>query len=222
MLAGPLQWQPFNWVPVPTPSGVQVFSDGAAFSRSISKLGLTSTGELDSAGLSFSETSGTGSGAPFSGSGQMMSGEWWDDVGKNATRFDGSPAAYDMLRLNFADPIKGFGADFRYTVEGGLDFWLFDAKGDLIGQILPDQKRAPGTVVNGFFGFTSKTAISSMLLDIDGAHFSAGKAQRYTMDNIEFAPVPEPATWVLLCGGAGVACIIRMRGLFQRARQAVS
>ncbi|MDQ2710721.1 MAG: hypothetical protein M3Y72_21840 [Acidobacteriota bacterium] len=61
----------------------------------------------------------------------MINGEWWDNVGKNATKFDGSPAAYDMLQFNFADPIKAFGADFYYKVEAGLDFWLIDAKGDL-------------------------------------------------------------------------------------------
>ncbi len=221
VLADPRPWQPVNWLPFPTPSGVQVFNDETHFSRAISKLKLTTTRGFDSAELSFSETSGMGPGSPYAGSGQMIHGKWWDDVGKNATSLDGSPAAYDTLRLNFADPVKAFGADFHYTVEGGLDFWLFDNRGDLIGQLLPDQNRAPGTLVDGFFGFTSNTPIGSILVDIDGAHCTAGQAQRYTMDKVEFAPVPEPATWILLSAGAGLACVLRMRSLVGRRATAI-
>ncbi|MDQ2843631.1 MAG: PEP-CTERM sorting domain-containing protein, partial [Acidobacteriota bacterium] len=67
--------------------------------------------------------------------------------------------------------------------------------------------------MDGFFGFTSDTAISSILVEIDETHLGAGQAQPYTMDKMEFALVPEPGTWVLLYAGMGVVCVLRMRGL---------
>ncbi len=114
---------------------------------------------------------------------------WTDRVDS----FSGASTTFSYL----PGPLIGAGATWD-TSPGGegqalqLTLNLVGGGTELVGQI--------GPIDNQFFGFVSSDQFSSFTIS---AGTNPGSAETYDMDNLHFAPVPEPASLALL--GAALA-----------------
>ena len=122
------------------------------------------------------------------------------------TNIDGTPLAVmgladgESLFLNFATPQVAFGADFRDLFNDPTQPTDIFVNGQSVN--LPS---ASPTGSVRFFGFTSTNPFSQV--EIRG--MSIG--DQFGMDNVEFAPVPEPTQFVLFSLAAFTLCVNRRR-----------
>lgn len=100
----------------------------------------------------------------------ILGGVWYGDVHTFVEGFPGSN------EFDFHDPIDAFGVDI-VRVEDSLPLYFTIGGEHFIGAV-------------GFFGIVSDTSFSSVRLELD-----CGCAPRfYRLDNVSFAPTPEPST----------------------------
>lgn len=116
--------------------------------------------------------------------------------------------------LTFSKPTYAFGADFNYTIEGGLGMNLNSPEGFPLNAVVdppnsPDclALDSPCASFNGFFGFISSDPFTSLYFEttMDGGRYG----QTFIMSNGVFGidppgvlgpgtSTPEPATWGLM------------------------
>jgi hypothetical protein len=104
--------------------------------------------------------------------------------------------------FGFAPPILGFGGLFNLAGPGGqgsgirVNVNFFGGGSQLVGDI-------PASTAGTFWGFTSDTAVSSVLFSETNPGVGV---ESYNLDNLQFsaAAAPEPATLALLGLGAAV------------------
>ncbi|HEY0446857.1 MAG TPA: PEPxxWA-CTERM sorting domain-containing protein [Allosphingosinicella sp.] len=95
----------------------------------------------------------------------------------------------------FDSPISAFGADFAALQNGFARTQIIVA-----GQSLQPPVQAADTLQ--FYGFTSDTAFTSVRFIGTGLNDSI--TDGFSMDNVSFGGVPEPATWLMMIGGFGM------------------
>ena len=129
-------------------------------------------------------------------------------------------ATFTAIDLTFTNSVYAFGADF-FGVEGppggeGLALDLFTPGGALFATLLVPQSAAAGS----FFGFVNSSQTELIgRIRLRGATSIGGQGlgEGFGFDNAVGAPIPEPATMLLLGTGlAGVAAKVRKR---RQARQ---
>lgn len=140
--------------------------------------------------------------------GYVSGGEWYDRVS--------SDPEYDWETLiKFEPEITAFGGTWDLYNPGGPgeDLNVTIAlcnKGELV---------EVGTIANSwedeFWGFTSSTAFDEVLLT--GGENPYGWAETYTLENMKYAPVPEPSTMLLLGFGLMGLALARKR-FFRKGR----
>lgn len=113
-----------------------------------------------------------------------------------------------LIQMVFDEPVTAWGADFFASgVPSGIDFWLIPTD----AQDPSDWLAFDGAdAFNGFFGFVDDggALYSGVAIGVGGL---AG-GQRFGMDDVTGATVPEPSTAVLLALGlAGLAVVDRRR-----------
>ena len=97
-------------------------------------------------------------------------------------------------------PMVAFGGDFDLEVPGGpgsgIDIWAnFAGSGWAFVLAIPNT-----ATIGDFYGFTSTVAFTDVRFEDDG--LPAGWTETYNMDNLSYAWVPEPSTYMLI--GAGL------------------
>jgi hypothetical protein len=136
----------------------------------------------------------------------------------NATVATLDPLTYlnsaNTVQLMFDTPLAGWGADFQASgVQFGLDFLVIPvgAAGDPTQWVFVDGANAFDTNFFGFivdyFGVDGPGKMEGVVI-IPGGPNSSGLGQRFGMDDVVGATIPEPATAALLAlglAGLGVA-----------------
>lgn len=125
------------------------------------------------------------------------------DAGSTSTWNNVGPLAID-----FTSALNAFSLDFSSSgAQETLE--LYDASNNLIDSLL-----APNA--SGFFGVVSDSSISSVI--IRNGYYSQNSRDRFFIDNLQgntAAPVPEPATMLLL--GSGIVGLAGFRRKFKKS-----
>jgi len=115
----------------------------------------------------------------------------------------------DVVSLSFAVPITSLTVDFISSpVTPGEVFSIDTVSGSSISAAAPASVLLDGGEVYSV-SFSSPTPFSSAQL----MSFDTGDIYSYNIDTIEFFPVPEPSTLLLLCSGlSSFVIFVRGRG----------
>lgn len=108
---------------------------------------------------------------------------------------------------NFAFPIIGWGGTWDLAVPGGQGTGI-DVLAD--GSAVSLSPSIINTTQGTFWGFVSDTPFTNVHLFADGQ--PEGTQETYTLENMVYAPVPEPATLFLVGSGMLGIAVKRRRG----------
>lgn len=186
---------PLALAATPASAATTIFTDRTAFEAALGAFTV-----VDFTGLSGSFDGATFDAGPFSLTGDSTGGFTDMTVGGgqvNANTCGVPVCGFDFgYTIDFDAPIIGFGADYSSVNSGsGIEF-------DIGGGIFDGP-----TASNGFFGFISDTAFSSITV--------SGGNEVHQFDDVTFGAVPEPATWAFMIFGFGA-----IGGALRRNRKA--
>ena len=179
------------------------YYEQAAWESAVANGGTLLTDNFNSNSISLSGVSVAsyiGYNGLSAGTGHFSDGAWADNIPK-----------YGFTEWTFGQPIYAFGANFEMNVEDGLEFFS-GLNISMPNTIAPYADNMQERKFNGFYGFTSTTPITSLMIGwgSDGPP-CACYGQSYTMDNLEIsttpvgAAVPEP---VMLLPFGGVMLVV--------------
>ncbi|MDB6135853.1 MAG: hypothetical protein JWM59_4096 [Verrucomicrobiales bacterium] len=108
------------------------------------------------------------------------------------------------LMFSFAQPVWGFGFDY-VGADDGSSIWVTGDGFDPVGTAPNSPLGTPR-----FFGLVFDTPVSSFSLATNSSD------QDYSIDNLRFAPVPEPVTSGY-CAGTVLLCLLNRRRAVKRS-----
>ncbi|MFM9852002.1 MAG: PEPxxWA-CTERM sorting domain-containing protein [Sphingomonadaceae bacterium] len=202
-------------VAAPATAALTTFTNRAAFNLAA---GMTTTETFNSftSEISFRTTPLTVGGFSLAGFGTQFDRNFIDIPPPQfsvfnidgTTNVNAATTGDGGLTFSFAAPITSFGADFGAFQDDVIRSFITAG-----GITLTPPVQSGNTV--SFFGFTSDTAFSTVRFS--GSNNSDG----FSIDNVSYgltAPVPEPATWLMMLMGFGlVGGMMRRRTLVRVA-----
>jgi hypothetical protein len=180
------------FAPSRTSASITIYTDLAAWQAAV---GSSVVEPFNSSGLQPTTVVSSIAGGIGPARGVFSGSVWNDDMYNNPSFHSGTSFSYSQGQL------KGAGALWDTSVNGdgiGIDVSL-DGGSQSVGHI--------GGIHGSFFGWTSSTPFNSVFLSI--YFLQNGGGETFDMDNLQFAPVPEPGVAPLLGGGLIVAGFAR-------------
>jgi hypothetical protein len=183
------------FVPTPAQANLTYYTNPAEWRAAV---GSYLTESFDTNGLQPFTVVDTVSGGIGPAGGMLTGSVWKDNVFENdfgyARTFFSSRAGSLFGAAAYFDPLgSAAGLRLKITLDGSLEE---------VAQV------APG--LGGFIGWTSSRPFNNFLLWTDYRQFGGGV--RFDMDNLEFAPVPEPGgSGLVVLGIFGGAILRRFR-----------
>jgi hypothetical protein len=173
---------------------ITIYTDAAAWQAAV---GSFVTEPFDATGLQSFTQANSPSGGIGPASGVLSGSVGGDDIYNNTSFYSATTFSYKPGQL------LGAGATWDTSPNGdgsGIDIFL-NGGSESVGHI--------GGIHGSFFGWTSSTPFNSFVLE---KFFQAQGGEVFNIDNLKFAPVPEPCSATILALGMiglWVTCAVR-------------